>query len=126
MHFQQEFGWLVGRFTSEADRPIGLATRREFLKAEFILEKVRRVDAGRQAAAAFGNQEYAVLAELARHPDKVLTHVALLRAVWGEAHVNDVEYLRVVMRGLRLKLERDPSAPIMFRNEPGVGYRLVS
>lgn len=71
-------------------------------------------------------KEYAVLAELARHPDKVLTHVALLRAVWGDAHVNDVEYLRVVMRGLRLKLERDPSAPIMFRNEPGVGYRLVS
>jgi two-component system KDP operon response regulator KdpE len=71
-------------------------------------------------------KEYAVLAELARHPDRVLTHAALLRAVWGEAHTGDVEYLRVVMRGLRLKLETDPASPSVFRNEPGVGYRLVS
>lgn len=70
-------------------------------------------------------KEYAVLAQLARHPDRVLTHAALLRAVWGEAHVEDVEYLRVTMRGLRLKLEDDPGAPIIFRNEPGIGYRLA-
>jgi two-component system KDP operon response regulator KdpE len=77
-------------------------------------------------AVRLTRKEYAVLAELARHPDKVLTHAALLRAVWGEAHVDDVEYLRVVMRGLRLKLEKDPAAPTVFRNEPGVGYRLMS
>lgn len=71
-------------------------------------------------------KEYALLAELARSPDRVLTHRALLRAVWGEAHLNDVEYLRVAMRGLRLKLEEDPGAPTIFRNEPGVGYRLVA
>ena len=70
-------------------------------------------------------KEYAVLAELARNPDRVLTHSALLRAVWGAAHLDDVEYLRVAMRGLRLKLEDDPTAPTIFRNEPGVGYRLV-
>jgi len=71
-------------------------------------------------------KEYAVLAELARHPDRVLTHAALLRAVWGDAHVDDVEYLRVTIRGLRLKLEEDPATPILLRNEPGVGYRLVA
>ncbi|WP_421853582.1 response regulator transcription factor [Novosphingobium sp.] len=71
-------------------------------------------------------KEYAVLAELARHLDRVLTHAALLRAVWGEAHVDDVEYLRVTMRGLRLKLEEDPAAPKLLRNEPGVGYRLIA
>lgn len=71
-------------------------------------------------------KEYAVLAELARHPDRVLTHATLLRAVWGEAHANDVEYLRVTMRGLRLKLEVDPAAPRMLLNEPGVGYRLIA
>lgn len=71
-------------------------------------------------------KEYAVLAELARFPGKVLTHAALLRSVWGEAHLDDVEYLRVVMRALRLKLEQDPAAPVVFRNEPGVGYRLVT
>ncbi|MBB6226088.1 two-component system KDP operon response regulator KdpE [Polymorphobacter multimanifer] len=70
-------------------------------------------------------KEYAVLAELARHPDRVLTHSHLLRAVWGEAHTQDVEYLRVTMRGLRLKLEEDAASPVLLRNEPGVGYRLT-
>lgn len=69
-------------------------------------------------------KEYALLAELARHPGRVLTHTHLLRAVWGPAHVDDVEYLRVAMRGLRRKLEPDPAAPTLLRNEPGVGYRL--
>jgi two-component system KDP operon response regulator KdpE len=70
-------------------------------------------------------KEYALLSELARYPDRVLTHAALLRAVWGEAHMEDVEYLRVTMRGLRLKLEDDPAMPAVLRNEPGVGYRMV-
>ena len=70
-------------------------------------------------------KEYAVLAELARHPDRVVTHTHLLRAVWGNAHTDDVEYLRVVMRGLRLKLEDDAATPILLKNEPGVGYRLT-
>lgn len=71
-------------------------------------------------------KEYAVLAELARHPDRVVTHSHLLRAVWGEAHAQDVEYLRVTMRGLRLKLEEDAASPVLLKNEPGVGYRLTS
>jgi two-component system, OmpR family, KDP operon response regulator KdpE len=74
---------------------------------------------------AVTRKEYAVLAELARHPGRVVTHTALLRAVWGDAHVDDVEYLRVAVRGLRSKLEPDPASPSLIRNEPGVGYRLL-
>ncbi|MEK6638178.1 MAG: response regulator transcription factor [Pseudomonadota bacterium] len=70
-------------------------------------------------------KEFAVLAELARYPGRVITHVHLLRAVWGDAHIDDVEYLRVAMRGLRLKLEADPANPVLLQNEPGIGYRLV-
>ena len=69
-------------------------------------------------------KEFAVLAELARHPGKVVTHTHLLRHVWGEAHIDDIEYLRVAVRGLRLKIEEDPANPILIQNEPGVGYRL--
>lgn len=69
-------------------------------------------------------KEFAVLAELARHPGKVVTHTQLLRNVWGEAHVADVEYLRVAVRGLRLKIEQDAARPVFIQNEPGVGYRL--
>ena len=69
-------------------------------------------------------KEFALLFELARHAGKVLTHRHLLVAIWGEAHVGDVEYLRVTMRGLRLKIEDDPAQPTVMLNEPGIGYRI--
>lgn len=71
-------------------------------------------------------KEYGFLAELARNPGRVITHAQLLRAVWGAGHESDVEYLRVAARGIRRKLEDDPAHPALLRNEPGVGYRLVS
>jgi two-component system KDP operon response regulator KdpE len=71
-------------------------------------------------------KEFGFLAELARHPGRVVTHSQILRTVWGEAHERDVEYLRVTARAVRRKLEDDPSSPAMIRNEPGVGYRLMS
>lgn len=70
-------------------------------------------------------KEWGFLAELARHPGRVLTHAQLLRAVWGPAHEHDVAYLRVTARALRLKLETDPARPTLIRNEPSVGYRLM-
>jgi two-component system KDP operon response regulator KdpE len=70
-------------------------------------------------------KEFALLAEMARHPGRVITHRQLLTSVWGDAHTDDVEYLRVTVRGLRRKLETDPASPTLIRNEPGVGYRLV-
>jgi two-component system sensor histidine kinase KdpD len=70
-------------------------------------------------------KEYAVLAELAKHPGRVLTHEHLLRTVWGPAHERQIEYLRVAIRNLRQKLELDPSEPRIIINEPSVGYRLL-
>jgi two-component system KDP operon response regulator KdpE len=74
----------------------------------------------------FSRKEYDVLAELAKHPDRVISHAQLLRAVWGPAHENRVEYLRIVVRNLRQKLEADPARPRRIINELGVGYRLHS
>lgn len=70
-------------------------------------------------------KEYGLLSQLAKQPGRVVTHTQLLRAVWGPGHDGDIEYLRVAARGIRRKLEDDPSTPSMLRNEPGVGYRLV-
>ena len=70
-------------------------------------------------------KEYAVLAELAKHPGRVLTHQHLLRTAWGPAQEGQTEYLRVAIRSIRQKLEREPSRPRLIVNEPGVGYRLV-
>ncbi|NML06649.1 response regulator transcription factor [Sphingomonas sp. G-3-2-10] len=69
-------------------------------------------------------REYDVLAELAQRPDRVISHAHLLRTVWGPAHETDVDYVRIVVRNLRQKLERDPARPALIVNEPGVGYRL--
>lgn len=68
-------------------------------------------------------KEFALLAELAGNPGRVLTHAQLLRTVWGPAHVESIEYLRVTIRALRKKIEDDPGRPRWLLNEPGVGYR---
>lgn len=68
--------------------------------------------------------EYGLLAELARHPGRVLTHRALLVAVWGPGYSTETHYLRVYMGNLRRKLEDDPSRPAHLITETGVGYRL--
>jgi two-component system, OmpR family, KDP operon response regulator KdpE len=70
-------------------------------------------------------KEYDVLAELAKRPDRVIGHRQLLRTVWGPAHEEHIDYLRIVVRNLRQKLEADPARPRLLINEPGVGYRLV-
>jgi two-component system KDP operon response regulator KdpE len=69
-------------------------------------------------------KEFAVLQALLEAQGKVLTHSALLEKVWGKAHVGDVEYLRVAIRSLRRRIEADPAAPQLIRNEPGIGYRM--
>ena len=89
------------------------------------------IDVERRAVRRAGEEvrltpkEFALLAALATHAGRVLTHAHLLREVWGPAHEGDVEYLRVTMRALRRKLEADPSDPHLLRNEPGVGYRMA-
>ena len=71
-------------------------------------------------------KEFAVLAELAKQPGRVLSHEHLLRTAWGPAQQNQTEYLRVAIRSLRQKLERAPARPELIINEPGVGYRLAA
>jgi two-component system KDP operon response regulator KdpE len=69
-------------------------------------------------------KEYAVLSELARKPDRVISHTSILQTVWGGGGDNRVDYLRIIVRTLRQKLEVDAAAPKLIINEPGVGYRL--
>ena len=69
--------------------------------------------------------EYNLLAYLAQHSDRVLTHRAILHHVWGQEYESQIEYLRVYMRQLRGKLEARPQQPRILITEPGVGYRFV-
>jgi two-component system KDP operon response regulator KdpE len=70
-------------------------------------------------------KEFVALAELARFPGRVITHQQLLRVVWPHDHARHVEYLRVLIRNLRQKLEADPARPTLVVNELGIGYRLI-
>jgi len=71
-------------------------------------------------------KEYDLLRILASHPGKVITHQQLLQEVWGQAYVEETQYLRVYIGQLRQKLERDPTGPKHLITEPGVGYRFVT
>jgi two-component system KDP operon response regulator KdpE len=69
-------------------------------------------------------KQYRLLQILVSHAGKVVTHRQLLREVWGAAHVDDIQYLRVFIRKLRGRLEADPARPRYLLTELGVGYRL--
>jgi two-component system KDP operon response regulator KdpE len=70
-------------------------------------------------------KEYSLLRHLVTHAGKVVTHQQLLREVWGPAHTEDVQYLRVLMRQLRGKLGAQGGASQLIATEAGVGYRLL-
>ena len=74
---------------------------------------------------ALTRKEYAVLAQLARHPGRVITQQQLLKDIWGSTHTEDSHYLRIVVGHLRQKLADDPTQPRFIVTEAGVGYRLL-
>lgn len=91
---------------------------------EVVIDLARRRVSRDGEEVHLTRKEFDVVAELARRPDRVISHAQLLRSVWGPAHESRVDYLRIVVRNLRLKLEQDPAQPALIVNEPGVGYRL--
>jgi len=70
-------------------------------------------------------KEFELLFFLARHAGKVLTHKQILTAVWGPAHTEDTQYLRVYVGHLRQKIEEKADDPQIIVTEPGVGYRII-
>jgi two-component system KDP operon response regulator KdpE len=70
--------------------------------------------------------EYDLLKYLTLNAGRVLTHRAILRAVWGPAYEQEVTYLRVFFNQLRRKIEPNPGRPRYLLTELGIGYRLRS
>jgi two-component system KDP operon response regulator KdpE len=71
-------------------------------------------------------KEFDLLTLLMRNADRVLTHRAILKAVWGPNAVNQPEHLWVLMAQLRKKIEPDPAHPRYLLSEPWVGYRFAT
>ncbi|HEX4824784.1 MAG TPA: response regulator [Candidatus Polarisedimenticolaceae bacterium] len=89
-----------------------------------------RIDLDRREVAKTGEPikltpiEFRLLAYLARHAGRVVTHAQILREVWGGASTALPHHVRVHMADLRSKIEDDPARPKLLITELGVGYRL--
>ena len=120
-------GELLARVRAQLRRhPRASADAQSLLEfGEVRIDLVRRTVERAGAALHLTPIEYRLLTHLASHPNRVLTHPQLLRAVWGPSHSEDTHYVRIYMGHLRAKLEADPSQPQHLITELGVGYRFV-
>ena len=91
---------------------------------DVVVDLARRLVTRAGVPVALTPTEYRVLELLVRHAGRVLTHVHILREVWGPRSLERSHYVRVHIPALRTKLEEDPTQPQLIRTESGVGYRL--
>lgn len=120
----------VGELLARIRLALRHAARHEERAAVFTARGVRidldarRVTVGGEAVHLTPT-EYTLLTHLATHAGKVVTHRALLSAVWGPTYADDPGVLRVFINQLRRKLDREDTRPRLIVTEPGVGYRLL-
>jgi two-component system KDP operon response regulator KdpE len=95
-----------------------------FVSGGLTVDLVRRLVTQGGREVELSPKEFELLKHLVMHAGKVLTHRHLLTQIWGPAQAEQVQYLRVFIRGLRQKLEPDPTRPSHILTELGVGYRL--
>lgn len=91
------------------------------LKIDLNLRKVE-VD---QTEVKLTKTEFELLQRLVREAGKVVPQNKLLKEIWGSLAQEESHYLRIYIKQLRKKIEKNPSEPIHILTEPGVGYRLV-
>jgi two-component system KDP operon response regulator KdpE len=100
---------------SQGERPI-------FRVGDLSVDLVRRIVKLGDQEVKLSPKEYDLLRVLVQHAGKVLTHKFLLGELWDD--LTDAQYLRVYVRQLRQKIEKDPERPLYVQTETGVGYRL--
>ena len=118
-------GELLARMRTALRHRVGTSEEAPlFTSGGLAVDLTRRVVTVEGQEVRLSRKEYEVLRTLVKHAGKVVTHQQLLREVWGPAHVNETQYLRVYVGQLRQKIERDPTQPRYLITEAGVGYRL--
>jgi len=105
------------RVEAEAPEPV-------FRVGGLEVDLVRRMVRAGGREVRLSPKQYRLLQVLVANSGKVVTHRQLLSDVWGAAHRDDVQYLRVFMQKLRRQIEDDPARPVYLITELGVGYRL--
>jgi two-component system, OmpR family, KDP operon response regulator KdpE len=95
----------------------------EFEVGDFRVDPQQRLLEVRGKAVHLTPKEYELIQFFLAHRGKVLTHRAILTAIWGSNSAEQPEYLRVFIGNLRRKLEQNPRHPRYIRTEPWIGYR---
>jgi two-component system KDP operon response regulator KdpE len=119
-------GELLARMRTALRRSSNGDSDSEIVVAEGLtIDAPKRVVSKRGVPVKLTPKEFDLLVFLARHAGRPITHREILRAVWGPAHQDDSQYLRVLVGQLRAKIEESASSPKIILTEPGIGYRLV-
>jgi two-component system KDP operon response regulator KdpE len=103
-----------------SDAPAGIIVR-----GDIAIDVDRRRVARGDEDIRLTPKEFELLVVLAQHSGRVLTHRALLKAIWGASAIDQPEHLRVLVNALRRKIEPNPAQPRYIQTEPWVGYRFV-
>ena len=95
------------------------------VRGDLVIDRDRHLVSRNDEKIRLTPKEFELLVFLAQHPGRVLTHRAILKAIWGPHAVDQPEHLRVLLGSLRKKIEPDPSRPRYIVTEPWVGYRFA-
>jgi len=106
-------------FKSETESPVVVA-------GPLSVDLVARTVSLNQRPIRLTRKEYRLLHILATHVGLVVTHDQLLKDIWSGSQRDNIQYLRILVRKLRQKIETDPNRPRLLVTESGVGYRLQS
>jgi two-component system, OmpR family, KDP operon response regulator KdpE len=106
------------RFQAQGETP-------NFVSGDLVVDLIRRVVRVRGRAIALTPLEYQALSVLVRFAGRVLTHRQLTREIWGESKPESLQPLRVLVSGLRRKIEANPNWPMHIVTETRIGYRLI-
>ena len=105
------------RFQTRGEQP-------RFVSGDLVVDLIRRKIQVRGRPVGLTRLEYKVLSALVRHAGKVLTHRQLTQEVWGDIMPKTLQPLRVIVAGLRRKIEANPTQPAYILTETRIGYRL--
>jgi DNA-binding response OmpR family regulator len=107
-------------------RPAGAPEKAELRLGAIVVNFAARTVSVDGSAVKLTRKEFDVLALLARHAGRLISHRHLLETVWGKAHLDDTHYLRIAIGHIRDKIGDDAASPRFVITEPGVGYRLIT
>lgn len=118
---------LTARLTAllRRSRPADSAEPAELRAGDLTLDEERRMLRRSGQVVRLAPKEFDLLALMMRNKGLPLTHVKLLRSIWGPEYGGELEYLRTYVRTLRKKIEDNPAKPKYILTEPWVGYRFT-